>query len=185
VLGCSRAASIAPVSEPPAAPKVASGTYKLIVSSSHELSCSQSFERSSDHRSYELTLGDSAALAIVVRTSSIFGPAGAKFGGGPVTTREKSERKFRYVGRTTKDNTFEGVEEKSGAKLSITCQPTTVTLEDKSQLDVVACTGMPQLSEDATSYFKGPVPLAPATGVLLSVDDYGFGGAHTALRKGF
>jgi len=194
VLGCSRATPVGPAPEAPtAAPpaKVAQGSYKLVVSTMHEMSCSQSFQSNSELATYELSIAadGAATLAIKIRKSSVFGSSSAKFSGGP-TTKDESIHSTRYVGIATivaGVTQFEGKEEKTSAKAKLSCKPTSLEVTDgdsKLHLDALACAGLP-LNEDATSYFKGPAPLAVGTGVLLAVHDYGHGTAHTTLRKGF
>ena len=82
-------------------------------------------------------------------------------------------------------------EEKSAAKLAVTCKPTTVEVDDssvdagKSRLDALACSGLPWLTKESSDYFKGPAPLGTGTGVMFDYDDYGHGSPHKALRKGY
>lgn len=182
-LGCSRAAPVAPAAKQAAIP---SGVYKLIVYTSHELSCSVSFERDNDDATYELTIApdNSATLVVATRVTRIFGPASAKFAGGNVNKSHK-ERKLRYVGRANQGaTTFEGVEEHSASKVWLTCKPASVVLSGGSRLDVISCTGLPALPAHGETYVAGAVPLAIAPGVFLAIHDYGNGRPDVMLRRG-
>jgi len=192
-LGCSRAMNVGPAPEKPIAPpapKIAAGTYKLFVSSTHEISCSQSFQSDSEYAMFELMVaGDGGAtLAITTSTRSVFGPSGSKFTGGPATKNE-TRHAYRYVGGATGDR-IELSEEKSAGKLVVTCKPTTVVVDDftvdagKAHLDALSCNGLPFLTKEATEHFKGLAPLAVGPGLLFDYDDYGHGSPHTSLRKG-
>jgi len=192
-LGCSRAMAVGPAPEQPVAPppvKLSAGTYKLFVSSTHEMSCSQSFQSDSEYASLELTIASDGGATLAVKTSkrSVFGPSGSKFSGGP-STKNETRGEYRYVGHATGDR-IDMSEEKSAAKLAVTCKPTVVTIDDssvdagKSQLDALACSGLPFLTDEARAYFKGPAPLAAGTGVMFGYDDHGHSGPHTSFRKG-
>jgi len=197
-LGCSRASPVGPA---PEAPKIASpapvaavksGVYKLFVGATHEISCSQSFQTDSEYTAYELTLGDdgSVSLAVTTHSSHVFGPSSSKFSGGPATKDDKLG-KYRFVGRTSSTATFEGAEEKSGAKVRLTCTTSRVAIDDhtvdagKATIDAISCAGLPFMPDDGRTYFKGPAPLALGTGLALSVHDFGHGSAMITLHRGF
>jgi len=184
VLGCSRATTVGPAPEAPR-PALASGVYRLVVSSMNEISCSQSFQTDTQHVGYDLALraDGSAQLDVVVRKTSAFGPSASKFSGGPAT-RTKTEKTYRYVGRGDQGATFDGREEKLGGALRLRCMPKSVAL-DKGQVDAIACDGLPFLPDDARDHFKGPAPLALAPGLLLVIDDHGHGSPFVALRRGY
>lgn len=184
-LGCSRAAPLSPAPAP--TPTIASGVYKLIVSASHEISCSWSFERHDEDATYELTIGGDhrATLTATIRSAKVFGPSSSMFHSGPVNKTRK-ERKLRYIGRANDGTTFEGTEEHSAAVARLTCSVGIVVLTDAaaSRVSVISCSGLPFMPEAGAKHFAGRAPLATGTGVMLSIDDHGHGSPGVTLRRG-
>lgn len=191
-IGCSGATPIGPTTETAKSAPLIVGNYKLTVSTRHEISCSQSFQSDSELTSYELSIAadGAATLARKAHASSVFGPSESKFGGGAASHSETS-RSATYAchAKPSEGATrVECVEQKTSGKVTLVCRTTTVELDDgkaKTRLDAIACSGLPGQPDDAAAYFKGAAPLASGTGLLLAVDDYGHGSAHTTLRKGY
>ena len=171
------------------------GTYALYVSSTREMSCSQSFETNSESTKYELTIAadGTATLAVSVRASSLFGPSSGKFTGGG--SKQERAANYRYVGRATAEASatkVEATDSKTSYKAFLTCKPSSTELTTSStadagreRVDSISCTGLPMLGDEAAAYFKGPAPLAEGTGLFFATHDFGHGTSMETLRRGF
>lgn len=85
------ASAVPDEAKPIAAAPVPAGKLRFVVSTSHEMSCSQSFESDSLYVIYDLAIESTGKTTLTIEGSStsVFGPSDAKFTGGKVERQSK------------------------------------------------------------------------------------------------
>jgi hypothetical protein len=201
---CSRPSEpgVGPDPSPPAAKVAASpappGQWKFGFSRHHEMSCSQSFESTSDWGRYELAIeaGGAASLTIATGHSNTFGPSESKFKLGSSSHTETRSR-ASYLGQAK--GTSDALEiafapdevackaagAKCGGPFQLRCGKGSVEAKTRATVDagpatirvaVLRCTPAIFVHADLAAATRDGLPFAQKPGLDLAVDD--FGGWH-------
>lgn len=195
---CSRPTPVvgvpAEVVEP--APSVA-GSYRFVVSTSHEISCSQSFETHGVSVTYDLIIDPSAKVTLKVEgnKSSTFGPNFGTYESSVAAQFDHRSTPFveqwSGVAKTVGDTV--SLDLVSGAlhwKLACTQKqvdakaPLVGGVDSKATTSVatLSCTPPRRLGDDDTKNIPALL-FAALPGLRLSADDYGGSGEFVELRR--
>lgn len=182
---CSRPTPVvgvpAEVVEP--APSLA-GTYRFVVSTSHEISCSQSFETHGVSVTYDLSIDPSAKVTLKLEgnKSSTFGPNFGKYESGSAANQFDHRstpfaEQWSGVAKTVGDTVW--LDLASGAlrwKLACTRQQVDAKTSTDSKVTtlvpVLSCTPPRRLGDDDAKNVSALL-FAALPGLRLSADDYG------------
>lgn len=177
---------------------IVAGSYRFVVSTSHEISCSQSFETHGVSVTYDLNIDPSAKVTLKLegQKSSTFGPSYGKYASGSAGN-EFDHRSTPFVeqwsgvAKTVGDTV--SLDLVSGAlhwKLACTQkqvdakEPLVGGVDSKVTTSVatLSCTPPRRLGDDDTKHVPALL-FAALPGLRLSADDYGGSGEFVELRR--
>lgn len=188
------AAPTAEASEPIAPVSPLAGEYRYVMSVSHEISCSRSFEHHGVYVTYDLAIGPTgeAVLKLEGAEHRSSGPSGARFSPGAQYQKESRPIAERWTGTATRVGDSVRVELASGgAAWRLACRIARVdaklpyvegaSLDAKRSVEVLSCTPTRHVPP-ADAAQLGTLSFAAKPGLEASVHDYGHGSVHADVR---
>ncbi|MGZ3420418.1 MAG: hypothetical protein ACXWUG_07510 [Polyangiales bacterium] len=196
---CSKPLPVSSVPEetkPIAAAPLPLGKHRFVMSSSHEISCSQSFETDSKHVTFDLAIDETghATLKIDGTKSTIFGPAEGKFSAGGAKDIHHESHPFSELWTGSARAIAGGVQldlAKDQLSWKLACESKRVDAKPPYEesadanatksVEILSCTPTRHVEERDQKQF-GALLFLPLPGLQSSVHDYGWGAEHSELR---